>query len=278
VTLLFDRRLELRVDTLVIRDLRVTFKIERTLKATPNKAEIHVFNLSENHRQQLARLQRVSCSLKVGYEQGETVVFAGDLRSARSLYHAPDWDTTIEGVDGGRARRETRVQRSYRPGTSLEEVMSGIVDSLGLGLGNVAEAVRKAVLNGAGRDFISGTVLTGQPAVEMDDMCRNIGHEWSIQNQTVQVLPIGQSLGGRPLVISAEHGLVGDVEQDAKNGRLLFKTLLIPDLIPGRLIEPRTRTVRGGHYRVTKVVYVGDTDGQEWYCGCEAEPPRRGAA
>lgn len=275
MTELFDRRATLRVDTIEIRDLRFTFSVERTLRTTPNRAQIHVFNLNPQHRNQLAGLGEVHTELTVGYRDHQHTIFSGDLRSARSKYASPDWDTTIEGADGGRAHRTARVNRSYRRGTSLETAVRDLADALGLGHGNLVDAMRSARLIGAGLDFVGGTTIRGAASTELEQLARTMGLEVSVQNGTLQFLPIGAALDGGSLIVEQDSGLIGDVEVDTKTGGLKFKTLLIPDLAPGRKVEPRTRTLRGGHYRITKCTYKGDTHGPDWYVECEASPPTR---
>jgi hypothetical protein len=276
VTELFDRVAVLQVDTVVIRDLHFTFKIKRTLRSTPNEAEIHVFNLNENHRNQLAALPSVPCRLSVGYQGAEHVIFAGQLRNCASSYAGASatWDTKFDGVDGANALRTARVQRSYRPGVKLETLFADLADSLGLGRGNALEVARAANLTGAGNELVRGTVLTGGAADELEQLCRSCELEFSIQNGTLQLLPLREALAGEVLLVQRDAGLVNDVTKDAR-GNIAFKMLMTPDLFPGRRVQPNTRTVRGGNYRVTKTEHSGDTHGQDWYVTCAAEPEGR---
>jgi hypothetical protein len=276
VTELYDRVAVLQVDTIVIRDLRFTFRIKRTLRSTPNEAEIHVFNLNENHRNQLASLPSVPCRLSVGYQGAEHVIFAGQLRNCASSYAGATatWDTKLDGVDGASALRTSRLHRSYRPGVKLETVFADLADALGLGRGNAIEVARAANLTGAGNELVSGTVLSGDAAEELEQFCRSCELEYSIQNGTLQLLPLREALAGDVLLVQRDAGLVSDVTKDAR-GNIAFKMLMTPDLFPGRRVKPNTRTVRGGDYRVTKTEATGDTHGQEWYVTCGAEPTGR---
>jgi hypothetical protein len=271
---LFDRAAELELGTLGIRDLRFTFAVERTLRSTPNKAEIHVFNLTEQHRQEIAALREVRCKLSVGYRDSLHTIFSGDLRNAASRYEPPNWNTKVDGSDGGNARRRSRVQKSYPSGTAITTAIRDLADSLGLGRGNTDSVASDATLSTTGATFVRGTVLSGNAAAELDALCQSAGLEYSVQGGTLQLLPLGQGLAGDVIIVSQDTGLVGDVEVDVRTGGIKFKTLLTPDLVPGRKVEPRTRSLRGGHFRVTKAVYKGDTHGQEWYVECEASPQR----
>ncbi len=273
-TVLYDRVAELQADTLLIRDLRFTFNVERSLRAAASKAEVHVFNLNADHRSALAALGTVPCRLSCGYQGALHTLFAGDLRNVASTFTANTWDTKIDGLDGGTALRQGRTHRSYRPGTQLETVMGDLAADLGVGRGNLDAVIREARLNGAGTEFVRGTVITGSSARELEAVARSCEFEVSIQNGALQLLPLGEALAGDPIVLEVASGLVGDVAKD-KHGDIVFKMLLRPDMFPGRMVRPNTRTVRGGDYRVTKCVYTGDTHGQEWYATGTATPVRR---
>lgn len=271
MTRLFNRVAELRVDDLVITDLRFVFSVERTLRASAGKADIKIYNLNEDHRGQLERLGSVSVVLTAGYEDGVHQIFKGDIRPVTNSYAQPDWVTTIKGQDGGSRRRTARSSRSFRPGTTLETVLSSLASDLGLGRGNVAEAARAAQLAGAQTEFIAGTTLAGNAMESLRGLCRSIEYEVSVQNGALQLLPLGQALAGSPLELDQDSGLVGTIEKDSR-GKIKFRTKMIPDLFPGRLVAPQSRTVQSGRYRVTKCAYKGDTRGQDWDVDCEAEP------
>lgn len=271
MTRLFNRVAELRVDDIVITDLHFVFNVERTLRASAGKAEIKIFNLNEDHRGQLERLGSVPVVLTAGYEDGVHQIFKGDIRPCTNSYTQPDWITTIKGQDGGTRRRTARTSRSFRPGTTLETVLSALAQDLGLGRGNVVEAARAAQLAGAQTEFIAGTTLAGNAMESLAALCRSIEYEVSIQNGALQLLPLGRALAGSPLEVSSDSGLVGTIEKDSK-GKIKFRTQMIPDLFPGRLVAPQSRTIQSGRYRVTKCVYKGDTRGQDWNVDCEAEP------
>ena len=271
MTVLFDRRAELRVEDLVIDGLRFAFKVERTLRPTPNKAEITITNLNATHRAQLESAGGVRASLSVGYRDGMHTIFDGDLRNVVSTLEHPAWTTKLDGADGGTAIRTARTGRSYRPGTTLSTVFGDLADAMGVGRGNVAEVVSAAVLSSGGSTFVDGTVLEGRVARELDQLCASCELEWSVQNGALQLLPLGRALAGTALVISPDTGLVGGISRE-KRSAIKFKTLLIPDLFPGRLVRPDTTTIRGGDFRVVRVAYSGDTHGADWYCEAQAEP------
>jgi hypothetical protein len=271
----YDRVAELQADTLLIRDLRFTFSVERSLRGSANKAEIHIFNLNADHRDALAALGSVPCRLSCGYDGALHTLFAGDMRNVQSVHTPNTWDTKIDGLDGGTALRLGRTHRSYRPGVQLETIYGDLAADLGLGRGNLDAVASQLRLSGAGSELVRGSVFSGSASADLEALARSCELEVSVQNGTLQILPLGGALEGDPIVLEAGGGLVGDVAKD-KKGAITFKTLLRPDLFPGRKVQPNTRSVRGGDYRVTKCKYTGDTHGQDWYVEGTATPVRRG--
>lgn len=269
----FDRVAELQVGTLVVSGLRFAFNVERTLRATPGKAEIKVYNMTEAHRGEVESLDTVPVTLSAGYAEGTHVIFKGDLKNAKSRIETPNWITTLDGVDGSR-RQSARTRRSFRSGTSLTAVVQALAGDLGLGVGNVAETIAAATLAGASTTFATGTALDGNAWATLVALCASAELELSIQNETLQVLPLRQALTGTALVLSQDSGLVGSPTKE-KGGRIKFQAQMIPDLFPGRLVEMRSRNIVGGQYRVTKCAYKGDSEAQDWGIDAEAEPIER---
>src|SRR6478609_7446560 len=108
VTLLYDRRVSITVDTVQITDLDCSFKIEKTLKPAPNNCEVTIYNLTEDHRAQLEQVtpkgkeptRGIPCEIVAGYKVGVSQVWLGDLRTAHSKYDDVDWVTKLSSGDG----------------------------------------------------------------------------------------------------------------------------------------------------------------------------------
>lgn len=267
--LLFQRKFRLVVDTIEIKGLDVRFQVRRTLKPEPNRAEIAVWNLNEAHRAALEQKKTAPVLLEAGYQSGTSILFVGDLRTAISVVEGPDIITTLSSGDGEKAIRTARVNVSLKKGTTTEQVLKACAAALGVGEGNLSQAV--ATLKGAGLAtlFSAGTVLSGSAARELSGVCKAAGLSWSIQNGKLQILPLAQALEGKALVISSATGMVGSPTVDNK-GVLKVRTLLIPDLFPGRKVVLDAARLKG-QYRVESATYVGDSYGADWFVDLEGK-------
>jgi len=274
LTQLFQRRAEIAVGGLLVSDLRVAFKIEKTARRAPNKCEIRVWNLNPDHRRQLEQLattrRTIPVQINAGYVEALGTIYVGELRTARTERDGPNLITTLAGGDGARAQG-ARVSRAFGAGTPLASVLGHVADALGLGRGNSVEAFATAALGGNVREFAHGTVVHGRAADELDGLTRSAGLEWSIQDGALQVLPLGAPLSTTAVVLSASSGLVGSPTVDAR-GVLKARALLLPDLVPGRLVDVEGEILRG-RYRIDKASLSGDTSGKDWHVEIEGRAP-----
>jgi hypothetical protein len=266
VTVLFNRSATVQVGTLVVRDLRMAFRVERSLRPVPNKATIEISNLREDHRSAIERAD-AGVVLSAGYVGSEALLFSGEVRKAASTYDEPNWTTKIEGQDGGQASRTARVNRSFRPGTPLRTVFETAAGALGLGLGNIAAILPGVSLSTGEQQFATGTALSGPASVELDRLCASCGLTWSVQNGAIQLVPLARALRGQAVKLSASTGLVGSPAKDAR-GVVKARAKLIPDLVPGRQVILEARAV-SGVYRLDRATYIGDTHGSDWHIDCE---------
>lgn len=274
MTELFRRTYAVQVGTLRITDLDVAFSVTRSLKREPNTAELSIFNLNETHRQQIREERVLPVQIEAGYGGNNALIFLGDLRDAHTERDGPDLVTMLSSSDGGRRTRGGRVNRSYGPNTSLRTVILGAAEALGVGLGNVEEAAARADLEGAGRLFSEGVVLSGNAAAELDGIMESSGLEYSIQNGQLQVLDRNQFLRGTAVRLTSDTGLIGS-PSEASDGVVTAQCLMIPDVFPGRRVQFDSREV-SGFFRVEVASYAGDSAGEDW--GIEIECKRQEVA
>jgi phosphate/sulfate permease len=255
---LYDRRYKLQVDTLVVTELQIAFEVKRSLSAkTANAAEIKLTNLSGETRKRLQGMRDVFISLEAGYVEGTSVVFRGLLHEAFSAREGDEWVTTVSSQDAAKERKTKRIQKSFPAGTKVGDIIVACAKALEVGLGNVQNAAGSAELVGVTPSTTqTGYVASGDALSALDRVCRSCGIEWSIQDNQLQLLQLGQPTGEQGIVLSPESGLIGSPEL-GKGGVVRCRTLMIPNLLPGRRVELRTRHVTGV-YRVETTQHKGD--------------------
>lgn len=283
MTRLFHREVELTIarpvqgtffknqpNAVVIKDLRVSFSVEKHLGKEPNPCRISVYNLSENTRAEL-QTKPLHIRLEAGYDGETQRIFHGDLIWTDTKVQNASLITSLEVADGARAFKHARVNRSFKAGIDTKTALRETAKSMGLSLPTNVEEARELA-----SQFASGLSLQGPSSREMTRLLKPHGMNWSIQDGRLQILKGDQSREGQALIISPDTGLVGTPEfgappQSKEPPTLRFRMLLFPELTPGGKIIVQSKPVQG-LFRLEKVLHLGDTRGKEWYSDCEARP------
>jgi hypothetical protein len=277
VSVLFDRVWRVTVEDVATSELDVRFRVTRSLASRAGTAEIEVKNFGPDHRAQVrhyrhrqpdGRVRYSRVQVEAGYrDAGLSVLFRGNARRIHSLPAPPEWTTYITAGDGEDAFRSARGARAFARDTPLEDVVRYAADAMGLGVGNVAEALAGARLDQLGSQFSgSGVVVHGRVAPQLTTLLRSAGLEWSIQNEVLQVLPRGGALARTAVVLSPDSGLV-DAPEVGLNRLVTCKALIQPDLVPGGQVRLESVVVTG-FYRIEQCEYSGDTRADaDWTVG-----------
>lgn len=254
--------------------LRIAFSVSRDDKRTPNNVEVKCWNLSPGNRKALETAQNVPVSLEAGYVGDVGQLFLGDLRSARTEHAPPDKITCVSGGDGEATIRSARINRTFKAGTPVKEVLKALAQQLNIGAGNLGTIGDVAYADGS-TTIKRALTCAGLIYDELEDHCRSCGLRWSVQDSALQLRrgdePIGETQG--PL-LRADSGLIGTptVETDRKKGTLVSGVALLrPDLIPGVSFRVESLSFEG-NLVCTATVHTGDTHLQEWYVNFTGRP------
>lgn len=269
--LLFQRQASVTVATVKVDypGLDFAFTVKKSLRPEPNTAEVHIINLNRDHRSQLEELTEVPVQIEAGYKDATSVLFLGNLRRAISMRDGANIITSISSGDGEKELRKARVNVALIPGTTTDQVLRLVALSLGVGTGNLDKAISTLNFSTVGNLFTKGTVLSGNAAREMSNLCRSVGLTWSVQNGKLQILPLGQALQGTAIKLTPSTGLVGTPSVDNK-GLLKAHMLMAPDVFPGRLLVLESERLTG-QFRIETTEHKGDTAGQDWYVDIEGK-------
>jgi len=261
----------------LITDLRMTFRIEKSLEKNPNSSMVSVYNVNNDTRR-IIEQEGAVCQLKAGYGETEPpLLFTGDLTRATTKINGADFITEMEAMDGGEAYQTSEVDVSFSKGVESGQILSGVLDSMGLTKGTVVDF--KSALK-----YLSGFVFSGRSTDALDTILGKQNLTWSIQDNQLQILPRGKSTTEEAVILTPKTGLIGSPfitkvlnsdllkKKDGKEAEsgLRFISLLNPLLRPGRLVSIDARLVQG-LYRVEKVSHNGDTHGNNFYSECEAK-------
>lgn len=264
---LFARACRVIVAGVEVQGLRVSFKVKKTLKKEPNEAEVKIYNLSPAHRTALQK-KGEPFLLEAGYGTDLRHVFTGDIRFGDSVREGPDWVTKIQSGDGERAYKFATISETFGKNTPVRSVAGRVLNAMGIDSKQAVDSLKTL----AGQ-FVRGYVAHGKASVELDQLLKGTGLNWSIQDGRVQILGDGAAAAGEALVLSSATGLIGSPEHGTPENEgdspvLKVKSLLQPQLKPGGVVRMDSLNVKGD-FRVETITHQGDTFGQDWYSDME---------
>lgn len=261
------RKVRLTADNLVINpsdevqlhELKIEFSITKGLSSTQNSARIRIYNLSEENRNALGK-ELDTVTLEAGYMPPEGggnlgVIFKGQIRDVEHKREDMDIVTTLSCGDGDKAIRNATIGKTFPAGTPVSEVVEEIYkefekEGIDRGEWKFPEDLPK---------FKRPYTVCGTCKREMDTLSRGYGFYWSMQNQTMEIIPSDGYIG-TVVLLSPETGLI-DTPTITDNG-VKFSALLNPEIRPNRRIRLEAQTLEmnaeNGEYRVGEVTYSGN--------------------
>jgi len=264
VTLLYDRRVTITVDTIQIVDLDCEFKVDKTLKPAPNNCDVTIYNLTEDHRAQLEQVtpkgkeptHGIPCEIVAGYADGTSQIWLGDLRTAHSAYEDHEWVTKLSAGDGEKGAAHARLHISYGAKTQIDVALRAMARAMGVGEGNLSKVVARLKMAGAAV-FPTGVTISGPVYRQMQTWAQSADLQLSIQDSALQFIDIGKALQGEALVLTHDTGLrEASVDNE---GVLTAKIDMIPGVRMGGVVIVDSKTVKG-QYQIQNGTCEGITD------------------
>lgn len=274
----FLRQAELTVGKnrtgLVIKDLRISFEITKSIEAEINEIMVNIFNLSAEKRHQIENLEN-KILIKAGYKDDVKNLAFGDITRFETKFDAGgDVVTTLICGDGSEILRESRVSISYRTRISLTQILSNVIGQMNL------DSVR--FIDPLIGTFPNGYVFSGLAKDCLNELASRFNFEWSIQNNGLRLLRRRGFDPTEKVILSPESGLIGsprpldDLETfsllDRKKPGVLVKCQLQPRLTPGGIFALKSQN-SNGVFRIEKIVHRGDTHAQDWFSEIEGREP-----
>lgn len=275
------------------RGLRFSFSVVRTSTAQPPKMELTITNLGSKSRGTLDGLfdvldPAVDIQIAAGYKRrfgtgGGRLIFQGQAYRLEHKRQRVDWQTTISSQDG-RSIYQKALNEVIGPGASALRVFQMMTAAGGARL-NPKDAAKVFAHPGDPITvYDGGFTMGGQWRDEMEAFARTHRFEFSVDGGELRMWRIDDVLAEKAIVLTPKSGLIGS-PVSTENGGIRVKSLLQPEIRPGRQIFVSTDTERDvvslairakatgdGFYRVHTVRHTGDTTSGAWYSETEAQP------
>ncbi len=260
---MFERVVELKVGETDITGLHIAFEIEKDETPEPNPCHVEIFNLSADNRAILSKYKQVPVLLKAGYKDSVGIIFQGDMIRCSHIKEGPNWKTILASGDGALAIQTKRINKTFSKGTPIKTIVEDLAKQMGLpsnhALGNLQE------LN---QTLSHSLFVSGNPMAEVTRLLAGQGIKASVQNHTLQIRRTNQPIQKEAVSLSSASGLIASPQIGA-HGEMTVRSVLMPELLPGRKIHVDAASFKG--FAIIKTVrFFGANFGDAWEAEMES--------
>lgn len=246
-----------------IRDLRITFSINKTQAESENTAEIMIYNLKKETADKVG-VEGNKVILRAGYEdEGVKNLFFGDITRVQNKKEGTETVLTIEAKDGVESVVDSNIILSYDAGTLVKTVIDEITNTIGLPIGN--QIIYPTTIYNNGYAFI------GKATVALTEVLNFINKKWTIQNEQLIIYEDGETILNTGLKLTSSTGLIGQPEKLVDEDGIIkwnVQSLLFPQLVPGSQIEISSDAVNG-FFNIETSAFSGDNFDSDFAVTCE---------
>jgi len=279
--LLFNRYARVTIGSVQFDELDVEFKVRASLRPRhPNTCDLKIYNLSAVSRKTLELPAQIGLAnggnlplrLEAGYKDNYAQIYYGEVRYLQSSSVEQDVITEVSSGSSEKKIQSARINTSFANNTPPDQVLQAIAKALGVGTGNIQDAVNTMQKLGLSSIFGAGCVLSGNAARALDNFCKSANLEWSVQGGKLQFLQLGQYLPvneEQAVKLSASTGLISSPTVDTQ-GVATAVCMMIPYLSPGRKVLFDAKDLQGS-YRIFECTWHGQSLGEQWQCKIKAQ-------
>lgn len=269
---------------LLIENLRVKFEVAKTVESAPNVAVIKIYNLHPDNEAKIKN-EFDEVILNAGYDGAMQLVFRGNIKHVYRYREGNDYITEIEGGDGDKDFRKAVMNETLAAGTTTGQLVDRAVGTF-----KSTGGTTKGYVGVQDKARIRGKVISGNTRDVLNDVARESGANWSIQDGQLTIVGANTVMPGEAIVIRADTGMLGAPEINDKG--IAVKCLMNPQLkvngaimldnngIKAKRVKAQALATKrekeeakdkdpvrldpDGVYKVLKLTHKGDTRGQDW--------------
>ncbi|QIG74971.1 putative structural protein [Rhizobium phage RHph_I72] len=240
-------------------ELRVQFHVTKSISGSANTMDLKIWNLNEGHRNAVGK-ELSQVIIEAGYIPPEGggnlgIIFKGAVRDYQHDRDGPDIITTVSCGDGDLAYRRATISKTIPKGASIPDVVEEINKEL------KKQGIAKGELKYPDdiRTLKRPYSMCGSCARELDTLGRGNGFYWSLQNETLEIIPSDGFLPGM-IYLDKDSGLIG-TPTITDNG-IKVEGLLNPGARPNRQMKVVSQVLQMNSqseiYRISAVDFDGD--------------------
>ncbi|GHV35139.1 hypothetical protein FACS1894187_07210 [Synergistales bacterium] len=268
-------------DGIELSGLKIAFDILKTDTETPNKAQVKIWNLSDDTAQKI-KDEFDTVILNAGYKAKMGLIYKGNIIQVRRLReHVVDKILEITMGDGDEGYIYAMTNKTLSAGATQKDILDAAIEPMkehGIELGYCPDL--------GGEKLPRGKTIFRSSRDVIADICKTTNTTWSIQDGRIDIVPKDEAIPGNAYLISPSTGMIDSPKQTNKG--IQIRCLLNSEIHVGGTVkiegdieeagqekkkhgkekssEPPAKLASDGVYRVIQCRYKGDTWGNEWYC------------
>jgi hypothetical protein len=211
----------LEVDASASDDLRIYFKVTKTIGGHPNTASIKIYNLAPD-TEDLVKGEFDDVLLNAGYEGATALLFRGNIRYAEGFDDGPERVLQLDCGDGDKDYQEVMINTSMPSGSTTDDLINHIVSKF--------SKIKKGTVTIASKKRSRGRVISMMAARLLDHVAAENDAHWSFQDGELHVIPATATLPNEAIVITAETSLLGTPKRTDKG--IEVRCQLDPRILP----------------------------------------------
>lgn len=264
----------------LIENLHITFEISKSSdnKKRANSASIEIYNLSDDTLKKF-ETEFLKCEFYCGYKEiGVKRLFVGEVTQVTTRKNGTDKVTQLLMGEGYVALNHTTLSETVPDGKTVSEAFESIRKSM--------PGVVRGIYAGTNinNQIPFGYPLTGTAKQMLQELSETYRVEYSLEQNTLSLRDengISDKNKNTAFVLSESTGLIdipyftspsatktkGDTTR--KEG-VQFKALLNTEIVPGKLVYIKSKTITG-YFKVTSSRHFGGFRDNDWYVECFCE-------
>lgn len=241
--------------------LTADFAVSRSVYSQVNTAFVTIYGLNQRTREKIYKdrydmIKYITMDIYAGYDDFNSLIFSGTVKECQSFKDsgATEFQTFIEGWDGGLAVYYGEDNNSFSAGTSYDTILETLT-------GNMPN-VRLGAIS---PDFENETAL--RPVLftkkTYDDLQTLTDGNIFIDNEYVYFLKDRDVLQGEIEILDVDSGLLGSPQR--RDTIIDVNVVFEPRLMVGQQILLQSKTVPylNGFYKVLGVSHDGTISGSK---------------
>jgi hypothetical protein len=268
-----------------VDDLRIYFKVTKTIGRTPNVATIKIWNLAPDS-ESLIKGEFDDVILNAGYDGNTRGLFRGNIRYAEGYPDGSERILQLDCGDGDRDFQNTPINVTLAAGTTTAQLVDHILSKF--------QSVKRGTIAIKDKKHARGRVISAMAPDVLDRVALDSDAHWSFTDGVLHIIPVGSTLPNEAIVITSETGLLETPKRTDKGLQVVCQ--LNPLIVPNGKIQLDNKDFRDqvrkqrlklpgakphagakakqshklstidpdGIYKVIRVDHEGDTRGDKW--------------